>query len=75
MPNHKSCWDTNWAANYGVRTRRSGRGRNAYYVPDAFEPRQNPFYVALPYNDKTMKGLKPEAAQVIPWYNEAYRGP
>lgn len=76
VPNHKSCWDTNWAANYGGTDTPDRKERNAaYYTPTAFEPRQNPFYVALPYNDKTMKGLKPEVATVVPWYNETYRNP
>lgn len=75
VPNHKSCWDVNWAENYGGTDTPTKSERNSQYVPASFVPRQNPFYVALPYNDKTMKGLKPEAAQVIPWYNESYRGP
>lgn len=75
VPNHKSCWDTNWAQNYGGTDTPNRKERNAQFTPVAFVPRQNPFYVALPYNDKTMKGLKPEAEKVIPWYNETYRGP
>ena len=31
-------------------------------------PRQNPFYVALPYNDVSEHHTKPEAAQVVPWF-------
>ena len=43
-------------------------------LPVAFVPRQNPFYVALPYNDVTYGQFKPEAPLVIPWFKEAYRG-
>jgi hypothetical protein len=35
-------------------------------------PRQNPFYVALPYNDVDNRHTKPEAAQVIPWFRESF---
>ena len=38
-------------------------------------PRQNPFYCALPYNDKAREGHRPEAPKVVPWFKEAYRGP
>jgi hypothetical protein len=75
VPNHKSCWDTNWAENYGGTDTPNRKLRSTQYTPVAFVPRQNPFYVALPYNDKTMTGLKPEVAKVVPWYNETYRGP
>lgn len=37
-------------------------------IPRAFEPKGNPFYVALPYNDRTKSGFKPEASKVIPWF-------
>ena len=40
-----------------------------------FTPRQNPFYCALPYNDKAREGHRPEAPKVVPWFKEAYRGP
>jgi hypothetical protein len=39
----------------------------------SFTPRQNPFYVALPYNDVTRGTTKPEARLVIPWFREAFR--
>ena len=41
----------------------------------SFTPRQNPFYCALPYNDKASTGHRPEAPQVVPWFKEAYQGP
>jgi hypothetical protein len=33
---------------------------------------QNPFYVALPYNDIANGHTRPEARTVIPWFREAY---
>jgi hypothetical protein len=33
---------------------------------------QNPFYVALPYNDVSNGHTKPEAKGIIPWFSEAY---
>ena len=44
-------------------------------MPVKFTPRQNPFYCALPYNDKAGTGHRPEAPQVVPWFKEAYQGP
>src|SRR6266496_3610734 len=44
-------------------------------VPVKFTPRQNPFYCALPYNDKARTGHHPEAPRVVPWFKEAYQGP
>ena len=33
---------------------------------------QNPFYVALPYNDVANGHTKPEARSIVPWFSEAY---
>jgi hypothetical protein len=74
VPNLSSSWDKNWTANYGgyddpdPATRRN-------MIPIKFTPRQNPFYVALPYNDKARVGHRPEAPEVVPWFKEAYQGP
>ena len=38
----------------------------------SFLPRQNPFYVALPYNDVVSGHTKPEAKDVIPWCKDAF---
>ena len=74
VPNQSSSWDKNWAADYGGfdDPRQSHRSN---YMPAKFTPRQNPFYCALPYNDKSTNGHRSEAAQVIPWFKESYRGP
>lgn len=74
VPNHKSSWDENWAQNYGGTDSPDPEDR-AEFRPAAFIPRQNPFYVALPYNDVQSTGHKPEAEKIIPWFKSDYRGP
>jgi hypothetical protein len=75
VPNHKSSWDANWVRNYGGTDTPNRNERTRFYTPAGFTPRQNPFYVALPYNDMTASGHKAEASQVIPWFEEAYENP
>jgi hypothetical protein len=71
VPNYKSSWDPRWAQNFGgfddpdVTNRRN-------FIPKRFIPRQNPFYVALPFNDVTRGTTKPESRRAIPWFREAY---
>jgi hypothetical protein len=65
IPNDASYWDGAWQNHFGGvddPERRDG------YWPAAFRPKENPFYVALPYGEfvRDLK-LKPEA-QNIPWY-------
>jgi hypothetical protein len=71
-PNTVSAWDRNWQANFGgydQPDRRTG------FLPAAFSPKLNPFYVALPYNDIGRDGHhRQEAATVIPWFWRDYRG-
>ncbi len=74
VPNHASSWDASWARNYGGYDNPNRSQRNNY-IPVNFTPRQNPFYCALPYNDKAREGHRPEAPKVIPWFKEAYKGP
>jgi hypothetical protein len=74
VPNHASSWDQNWAKNYGG-TDEPKRTERVNYTPKNFVPRQNPFYIALPYNDIQKGGHKPEASTVVPWFKEAYTGP
>lgn len=72
VTNSKSSWDASWRDNYGgVDCPNQRRG----YLPVGFVPQQNPFYVALPYNDVTMGRTKPEAAKVIPWYKSDFTEP
>jgi hypothetical protein len=69
--NRSSSWDANWAVNFGgYDDPDPAKRRN--YIPAAFVPRQNPFYVALPYNDVTRGTTKPESRSVIPWFKQAW---
>lgn len=68
VPNNKSSWDVRWENNYGGFDSPECR---IGFRPAGFIPKQNPFYVALPYNDIGPKGTKPEARQVIPWFHKA----
>ena len=73
-PNRTSAWDKQWTKNYGgFDDPNPAHRRN--YVPIKFTPQQNPFYCALPYNDKARTGHRPEAPRVVPWFQEAYLGP
>jgi hypothetical protein len=70
--NEKSAWDSDWFASYGGYDDPSMQSRRNF-VPINFLPRQNPFYVALPYNDvDDQRHTKPEAACAIPWFRNAF---
>ena len=70
--NLRSAWDAHWLANYGgVDDPKARTG----FQPAHFVPRQNPFYVALPYCDMEDGRLKAEAVTVVPWFMQAFRGP
>jgi hypothetical protein len=74
VPNRSSSWDANWTKNYGGYDDPEKSHRHDF-TPAKFTPRQNPFYCALPYNDKATNGHRPEAPRVVPWFKEAYQGP
>ncbi len=74
VPNRSSSWDHNWTGSYGGFDD-PNPSRRSNYIPAKFTPHQNPFYVALPYNDKATNGHRPEAERVIPWFKQAYQGP
>jgi len=71
VPNTKSSWDTEWVHNFGGYDDPDASGRRGY-IPARFIPRQNPFYIALPYNDVTLGRTKPEAPRVIPWFRDEF---
>ena len=74
VPNRTSSWDKEWTKNYGG-VDDPDPARRSNYIPVKFTPGLNPFYCALPYNDKAREGHRPEASRVVPWFNEAYQGP
>lgn len=71
VPNNRSAWDANWARNYGGYDNPDpGWRRN--FIPIGFTPRQNPFYVALPYCDVAHGNTKPEVSRVVPWFRDCF---
>ncbi len=76
VPNHKSSWDTAWQENFGGFDDPDPDSRSHDYRPRGFVPRQNPFYIALPYNDcVSSREHKPEAERVIPWFRRDFVRP
>jgi hypothetical protein len=74
VPNRTSAWDKQWTKSYGGFDDPNPAHRS-HYIPVKFTPQQNPFYCALPYNDKARNGHRPEAPRIVPWFKEAYQGP
>lgn len=71
VANHASSWDAKWALSFGGYDDPDVKNRRGF-LPATFVPKQNPFYVALPYNDVTKGTTKPEARFVIPWFNRTF---
>jgi hypothetical protein len=71
VPNSRSSWDRHWAANFGGYDNPNVAARRDF-IPIGFIPRQNPFYVALPYNDVEGGRTKAEAPSIIPWFRAAF---
>lgn len=70
ITNVASSWTSNWVKAYGgVDSYDKRCGLN----PCGFTPKENPFYFALPYNDRKDDGsLKPTSElEQIPWYSGA----
>ena len=65
ISNSMSAWDAEWIKHFGGLddpVHRNG------YLPSGFTPSENPFYVALPYNDFDENGKRRSAARLdIPW--------
>ena len=67
IPNDQSYWDQDWQDHYGGvddPERRSG------HWPADFRPKENPFYVALPYGEFTRAGKLKRRARDIPWFTD-----
>jgi hypothetical protein len=67
--NTRSAWDGGWMAHYGGEDSPTQR---VEFLPTGFTPRQNPFYIALPYSDVSNGQTKPEAARIIPWFKSSF---
>ena len=68
IANSQSAWDPNWQEHYGGAD--DPKNRNGFYPAD-FTPQENPFYLALPYNDFDSDGnRKTDVAKIIYWAND-----
>ncbi len=68
ISNNRSAWDDLWIYHYGGIDDPNER---TLYYPKNFTPMENPFYVALPYNDFYKNGTRKSSAyEVIPWASE-----
>jgi hypothetical protein len=68
IANSDSAWDDDWKDHFGGSD--NPKKRNGFQ-PQGFEPRENPFYVALPYNDFDSNGKrKKEVWQLMSWAGE-----
>jgi hypothetical protein len=65
IPNDKSYWDQDWQARYGGVD--DPEHRNGHW-PVGFRPKENPFYVALPFGEFIRGNEVKREAQRIPWY-------
>jgi hypothetical protein len=59
IANSASAWDENWQDHYGGIDAPGSRNN---YQPASFQPKENYFYVALPYNDLDLHGKRKNSA-------------
>lgn len=71
VPNTASSWDTKWTRNFGGFDDPNPENRSGW-IPKKFIPKQNPFYIALPYNDTANLVTKASAKKHIPWFEETF---
>jgi hypothetical protein len=64
ISNEKAAWDPEWVASYGGVDQPNSR---CGFLPCAFKPKENAFYIALPYDDLTEYGIRKRNAAVVPW--------
>jgi hypothetical protein len=69
--NRSSSWDSDWQTSFGGYDNPDPTARRNF-LPIGVNLRQNPFYVALPYNDVSLGHFKPEASKVVPWFTQAF---
>ncbi|MFA5763185.1 MAG: hypothetical protein WC915_00035 [archaeon] len=68
IQNFDSAWDDNWIEHFGGV---DGLENRVGYNPLGFEPKENVFYFALPYNDFDNNGKrKTNAENIVFWGNE-----
>ena len=64
IPNDASYWDASWQSSFGGVDHPFER--NGHW-PAGFTPKENPFYVALPYGEFEEDNSLKHAAQSVPW--------
>ncbi|MBI4127854.1 MAG: hypothetical protein HY459_02155 [Parcubacteria group bacterium] len=67
ISNTSSAWVEDWVGQFGGIDDPDDR---CGFKPCAFEPKENPFYFALPYDDLDDEGERKKSATRIPWYEE-----
>jgi hypothetical protein len=72
ITNAVSAWDDHWIEHYGGVD--DYQNRNGYF-PAGFTPKENPFYLDLPYNDFDDQGNRRADVVRVPWYGERIWGP
>lgn len=72
-----SAWDAAWVEHFGGVDDPQEHGQNpANPFWPSFEPLENPFYVALPYNDFNDNGnRRPNFRDIVPWARFVPYGP
>lgn len=73
-----STYDSNWMANYGGcdgviingSCETEPRFASNDYFPSSMEPRQNPFYLDLPFDDINNVSAFEQRGDVVPWAND-----
>ncbi len=68
IANDVSAWDDHWKAHFGGVDNPVKRQHQGNW-PRAFKPKENPFYVALPYDDYTNSGSVKSSVRRVPWYD------
>jgi hypothetical protein len=70
IPNFASAWDSNWLEHYGGVDEWMNRDYDGLW-PATFEPKENPFYFALPYYEYNPDGSVKANANRVYWYDPA----
>lgn len=67
VSNLQSAWDSTWLEHYGGIDDPKSRNN---FLPNGFTPHENPFYVALPYDDLDDNGMRKLDSTKVYWYDE-----
>jgi hypothetical protein len=71
IPNNASAWDPDWIQSFGGVDDPTNRQHGGYW-PEGFKPKENPFYVALPYWEYQEVDNRLElkrSVSRVPWYD------